>query len=96
VPKDWDNQDLVWTLTSAGKTNKAYGTLAPVWEVGNLMYQENRGGAGDLNYPGEPNQAPSIEIVGSAQRAVGVREALTLTVKSPMTVTPSPVPDGRV
>src|ERR1700686_431313 len=55
VPKDWGDKDLVWTLTSAGKTEKAYGTLKPIWEIGNLVYQENRGGPGELTYPEEPN-----------------------------------------
>jgi hypothetical protein len=81
VPKDWGSQDLVWTLTSAGKTNKAFGTLLPVWEIGNMVYQENRGGPGDLNYPPEPDEAPSIEMVGSAQRIARVGEALDLTVE---------------
>src|ERR1700674_1925013 len=57
VPKDWGEKDLVWTLTSAGHTEKAYGTLQPFRELGNLVYQENRGGPGELNYPEEPNQA---------------------------------------
>ena len=92
VPRDWGNQDLVWTLTSAGKTNKAYGTLMPVWEIGNLVYQENRGGAGDLNYPGEPNQSPSIEMVGSAQRTVAVGEPLILTVEVTDDGHPAPRP----
>jgi hypothetical protein len=83
VPQDWGTQDLVlvWTLTSAGKTNKAFGTLQPVWEIGNMVYQENRGGPGDLNYPPEPDEAPSIEMVGSAQRTARVGEALELTVE---------------
>src|SRR5215471_5846052 len=55
VPKDWGRKDLVWTLTSRGKTEKAFGTLAPIWELGNLVYQENRGGPGVLSWPEEPN-----------------------------------------
>ena len=31
-----------WTLTARGKTNKVHGILAPVWEFGTLVYQENR------------------------------------------------------
>ena len=81
VPKDWGEKDLTWTLTSAGKTNKAYGTLQPIWEISNMVYQENRGSAGDLSYPGEPNAAPSIEMVGSSQRTVKVGEPLTVTVQ---------------
>jgi hypothetical protein len=46
-----------------------------------MVYQENRGGPGDLTYPGEPNQAPSIEMIGSAQRTVTVGETVTLTVE---------------
>jgi hypothetical protein len=81
VPKDWGEKDLVWTLKSAGKTEKAYGSLMPIWELGNLVYQENRKGAGDVTYPEEPNQAPTIEMVGSARRTVAAGEALQLSVE---------------
>jgi hypothetical protein len=81
VPKDWGKQDLVWTLTSRGKTEKAFGTLEPIWELGNLVYQENRGGPGVLSWPEEPNEAPSAEMVGSAQRIVTLPETLTLTIQ---------------
>jgi len=81
VPKDWGEKDLVWTLRSAGKTEKAYGSLLSFWEIGNLVYQENRKGAGDVTYPEEPNQPPSIEMVGSARRTVAVGEALALSVE---------------
>ena len=80
VPKDWGDRDLVWTLTSRGQTEKAYGSLKPTGELGNLVYQENRGGPGDLSFPEEPNQPPSIEMVGSAQRTVMLPDTLTLTV----------------
>jgi hypothetical protein len=81
VPKDWGDKDLVWTLKSAGKTEKAYGSLLTTWEIGNLVYQENRRGAGDVTYPEEPDQAPSVEMVGSARRTVAVGEPLTLSVE---------------
>jgi hypothetical protein len=81
VPKDWGQKDLVWTLTSRGRTEKAFGTLMPIWEIGNLVYQQNRGGPANLTYPEEPNEPPSIEMVGSAQRTVAVGETLTLTVE---------------
>ncbi|HWE52051.1 MAG TPA: hypothetical protein VG273_19820 [Bryobacteraceae bacterium] len=81
VPKDWGDKDLVWTLTSAGHTEKAFASLKPFDEIGNLVYQENRGGPGDLNFPEEPNQAPTIEMVGSAVQTVKAGEALALTVQ---------------
>ena len=81
VPSDWGQKDLVWTLNSRGRTEKAYGTLQPVWELGNLVYQENRGGPGDMTYPEQPDQPPAIEMVGTAQRTVTVGEPLALTVE---------------
>src|SRR5690349_6074046 len=69
VPSDWGRKDLVWTLTSHGRTEKAYGSLWPVWEIDRNMYQQNRGGPGEL---GEPDEPPSIALVGPAQRAAAV------------------------
>jgi len=80
VPKDWGQKDLVWTLTARGKTEKAHGKLLPIWELGNLVYQENRGGLGVLTWPEEPNDPPSIEMVGSSQVTTTLPEGLTLTV----------------
>jgi hypothetical protein len=81
VPKDWGDKDLIWTLRSAGKSEKAYGSLLATWEIGNLVYQENRKGSGDLTYPEQPNRAPTIEMVGSARRTVTVGEPLSLSVE---------------
>jgi hypothetical protein len=81
IPKDWGKKDLVWTLTSQGKTEKAYGTLMPIWEIGNLVYQENRGGPGVMTWPEEPNEAPSVEMVGSSQASITLPETLTLTIQ---------------
>ncbi|HUR33324.1 MAG TPA: hypothetical protein VM032_05985 [Vicinamibacterales bacterium] len=78
VPKDWGQKDLIWTLTSHGKTEKAFATLAPVWEIDNRVYQQNRGGPGDLN---EPDGAPAISLVGSPQRTVAVGQPLTIDVQ---------------
>ena len=75
VPKDWGKQDLVWALTSHGKTEKAYGTLMPVWEIDAGTYQQNRGGPGAL---GEEDDPPSIKVEGAPQRSVAAGAALTL------------------
>jgi len=91
VPKDWGEKDLVWTLTSRGKTEKAYGSLKPVWELGNLVYQENRRGAASLTYPEKPNLPPSIEMTGAAKRAVSVGEPLQLEVQVTDDGNPKPI-----
>src|SRR3954454_19140300 len=70
VPKDWGDKDLIWTLGSHGKVEKAYGSLLPIWELGPLVYLENRRGAAFLTYPEEPNKPPTIEVVGSSMRTV--------------------------
>lgn len=78
VPKDWGQKDLVWTLTSHGKTEKAFGTLTPVWEIDTSVYQQNRGGPGELH---EEDAPPTIALVGAAQRTIGVGQPLTLDVQ---------------
>lgn len=75
VPKDWGRKDLVWTLTSRGKTERAYATLTPTWEIDVGTYQQNRGGPGEL---GEEDDPPSIRLEGPAQRTVTVGGSLAL------------------
>jgi hypothetical protein len=75
VPTDWGKKDLVWTITSHGKTEKAYGSLWPVWEIDAGTYQQNRGGPGAL---GEPDDPPSIKVEGAPQRTAAIGAAVTL------------------
>jgi hypothetical protein len=75
VPKDWGKKDLVWTLTSHGKTEKAFATLLPTWEIDVGTYQQNRGGPGEL---GEDDDPPSIRLEGAAQRRIASGSTLTL------------------
>ena len=75
VPKDWGKKDLIWTLTSHGKTERAYATLMPTWEIDVGTYQQNRGGPGEL---GEPDDPPSIRLEGAAGRTIAVGAPLAL------------------
>ncbi|HEV3058453.1 MAG TPA: hypothetical protein VGY48_09390 [Vicinamibacterales bacterium] len=75
VPKDWGKKDVVWTLTSHGKTEKAYATLMPTWEIDVGTYQQNRGGPGEL---GEPDEAPTIRLEGAPDRTIAVGASLPL------------------
>src|SRR6185436_17634899 len=77
IPRDWGNKDLVWTLTSHGKTEKAYGSLWPVWDIDYHVYQQNRAGPGEL---GEADIAPKITLEGTAARTVRAGQPLTLSV----------------
>ena len=91
VPADWGNKDLVWTLVCRGKTEKAYGSLLPVYELGNMVYLENRKGAAALTYPEQPNKAPGIEMIGPAQSTIAPGEQLTLSVEVSDDGNPKPV-----
>ncbi len=75
VPKDWGKKDLVWTLTAHGKTERAYASLMPTWEIDVGTYQQNRGGPGEL---GEEDDAPSIRLEGPPQRTVALNAPLSL------------------
>jgi len=76
VPKDWGKKDLVWTLTSHGKTEKAYASLMPVWEIDAGTYQQNRGGPGEL---GELDDPPAMKLAGAADRSMALADPLTLS-----------------
>jgi hypothetical protein len=78
VPRDWGKKDLIWTLKVAGKTEKAYASLLPFWELGPFVYQENRGSTADITDAPEPNEAPSIKIAGPAQLTAAVGASVTL------------------
>jgi hypothetical protein len=84
VPKDWGTKDLVWSVTLRGKTEKAYASLMPVWEIDRHVYQQNRAGPGEL---GEPDDPPTIALIGAAQR--------TATVGQPITIEANVQDDGR-
>jgi hypothetical protein len=62
-------------VTSHGKTEKAFGTLMPVWEIDRHVYQQNRSGPGEL---GEADEAPSITLVGPAARTAAVGQPVTI------------------
>ena len=77
VPADWGDRDVVWTLTTAGTTQTAYGSRLPVWEVNDQVISENRAGSGFAL----GNVPPAIELVGERARTVAVGDPLSLTVR---------------
>src|ERR1700719_2506303 len=89
VPKDWGPQELVWTITAHGRTEKAYAQLVPEEEILERLIQTR----GNLN-PGEddPNKPPSITIapVPSAEPTSPVR--LTALVGDDGLPKPRPAP----
>ncbi len=56
VPKDWGNKELVWTLTTHGKTIKAHGTLRPDYQIDNMVMTSETGAIGAGRAPSNPGK----------------------------------------
>ncbi len=80
VPKDWGKKDLVWTLKVNGKTEKAFGSLLPFWELGAFVYQENRGSTATIGDEPEPNLPPTIALPSGATYSVKTATPLVLSL----------------
>ena len=78
-PKD---RDLVWTVTANGVTQKAYGSLWPVWEVDQGTISANRGSRTAIDFDEPPNAAPKWSIRRRSRSATtGQPLSLTLQVE---------------
>jgi len=78
VPADWGaGKELVWTLTSHGRTEKAYGSLQPDEEILERQIMTR----GNLS-PGldDPNKPPSVSIAPVQGASVAQPLALTALV----------------
>jgi len=81
VPADFGEQELVWTLTTQGQTQRAYGTLKRDYYIDDLVIQANFGAAGAAGSTPElsGNEAPMLSVEGNSQRSVSLGQPLTLT-----------------
>ena len=95
VPADFGKKDLVWTLVRDGRTERAYATLLPEEEIGDVVISQNRGGLASDSVKAPPNMPPSIAIEGASIRRIGVGEAVTLTVVASDDGVPAPPAPGR-
>ena len=98
VPKDWGKKELVWTLTTRGKTERAYGTLREDSLVDNLVQASEQGaiGAGISSPEIRANQPPSLTLDGGDRRAQ-IGQPLTLVAFANDDGVPKPRfgPDSR-
>ena len=80
VPRDFGNRELVWTLTSNGKTEKAYGTLKPDYVVNATVMAANFGAGGQTGTVPDlvGNVGPVLKIEGERTRRVKVGEPVSL------------------
>ena len=82
VPADFGRNEIVWTLTRNGQTEKAYGTLLMVEQLSDVVISENRGGLGNDSVTAKPNQPPTMSIDGAGTRTASVGETMTLTASA--------------
>jgi hypothetical protein len=91
VPADWGQKDLVWTLNVGGRPEKAYASLLPFWQLGPLVYEENRGGIAQIGAEPEPNEPPTIAFAGPPPASVAAGQPVTIGVS----VADDGHPEGR-
>ena len=79
VPKDFGNQELIWTLTTHGKTEKAYASLKTDYQIDNQVISTEVGGDfGSLRDELRTNIPPELEIQGETRRNVKAGSPMTL------------------
>lgn len=80
VPADFGKRELVWTLTTKGQTEKAYGTLIPEYIIDKQLPMLDVGNFGrDPEGQDLLNEAPTVALEGPAQRHVAVGKPLSLS-----------------
>jgi len=84
VPVGFTEKDeLIWTLTAHGKTEKAYATLRPDYVVDDVVKASETGalGAGTSSPEVRGNKAPILRIEEVTARSVKAGQALTLVTE---------------
>jgi hypothetical protein len=80
VPKDFGAREMVWTLTSKGRTEKAYGTLKNDYVLDDTVIMSNLGAGGALSTTPDMvgNKPPVLAVEGPKNRTARVGEAVVL------------------
>ncbi len=83
VPADFGDQELVWTLTTQGKTEAAYGTLRLDYKLDYMVIASETGalGFGVSTEESRANTPPTITLVGDPVREARVGQPVTLVAR---------------
>ena len=82
VPTDFGNKELVWTLTSHGKTERAYASLRPAYIIDNDVISANSGASGGAGTSLELqnlNKTPTLKIDGEKSSIIKPGQSVALT-----------------
>jgi hypothetical protein len=80
VPADFGDQEMVWTLTTRGKTEHAYGSLRMDYKLDNMVIASETGalGIGVSDSASRANTPPTVTLEGDEVRRAKVGEPVTL------------------
>jgi autonomous glycyl radical cofactor GrcA len=79
LAKDFGSKELVWTLTTNGRTERAYASLKSDYQIDKQVISTEVGGDfGSLRDELRTNIAPELKVEGGPRRTVKVGEPLTL------------------
>src|SRR5262249_40309318 len=87
VPKDWGSKEVVWTVTSHGQTNRAYGVLKSGYIVDDYTIQHDFGS--DSTHG---RKDPALKIEGETKRAAKAGQPVELVA---IATDPNPRPAPR-
>jgi hypothetical protein len=81
VPKDFGTKEVVWTITSKGRTEKAYGTLKNDYVLDDTVIMSNIGAGGALSTTPDMvgNKPPVLAFEGAKSRTARVGERVALS-----------------
>ena len=80
VPKDFGDKELIWTLKTHGKIEKAYASLKNDYMIDNQVISTEVGGDfGSLRDELRTNIPPTLNVEGGSKRIAKVGAPLTLT-----------------
>jgi hypothetical protein len=83
VPSDWGTKEMVWTLTTKGKTEKAFASLKPDYFIDDVVIASETGalGAGTSSPEIRANKRPEVKLDATTRTAkVGERVELVAWV----------------
>lgn len=104
VPKNFGNNEVVWTLVSNGRTERTYATLKTDYFIDDIVIMNNSGAGGQAGGGNNlfGNTPPTLQVAGDAVRRVRVGQPITLTatarddgIPAPRAVLLTPLLGGR-
>ena len=83
VPADWGDKEMVWTLTSHGRTEQAFASLRTDYRVDNMVISSETGalGAGSSSPESRMNVPPVVRILGDTELTARVGQPFTLVAE---------------